>query len=150
MIPQGTLEGLREEEEGASDWESETPDGHIESILERDDRMLGRGADRQDLAIATDSLEHSDDVAIGDAPLQAPLVVAADQVVVLPHPEDAMHDVLPIVALVERDVPKLETSCRSGRDNEQIATLTQEGHHAGADVGIHQLALTCEYFFKCG
>lgn len=122
----------------------------IEPILPAHVRVFGGWAQRDGPPVAHHGIEHPDDVTVSDSALGVPLIIAAHDVIMLSDPQHAVQDVLPIVALIERHVEPTEPPLGLGPDDQHIAVLTQQRHHAVARVGVHQHTLLGEDFFEGG
>ena len=93
-------------------------------------------------AVSDDRRQHADDVAVGNARFLAEAVVAAEEIIVFPHSDDAVQNILPAVAPVKRDVVLFQRRADHFDDN-QIALVNQR-IHAVAGAGVNQLALLAD------
>lgn len=72
----------------------------------RIDTLL-EAVNRDRLTIADDIGQHADDMPVRDTAFNKDTIIAANQIIILAHSDDAMQHILSVIALVKRDIQPL-------------------------------------------
>ena len=115
-------------------------EGVAEPLQESVDAHLGT-AHVQHFAVAVHLNEYAQDMLVGDAALQIPLVVAANDVVVFPDPHHAVEHILPVVAFEQGHIEPMEAFGAFFLDDHKVMPLAQKWHHGRAYVGVNEASV---------
>ena len=99
------------------------------------------------LAIPDDAGHHAEDLGVGDAVFLAEIVITADHVVVRTDFQDTVEDVF-VTTFIKDSIVTLTPACALFAYFDNIPALAEERHHTHANIGVNQIAVLFQQFFK--